>query len=74
MQPINLSDSQMNAVFAATHPLPPESRSALLETCARERARLPEIGDGVVHRVVMRVPKAYFDPPNVRSENGRNYA
>jgi hypothetical protein len=54
--------------------LPPESRSALLETCARERARLPEIGDGVVHRVVMRVPKAYFDPPNVRSENGRNYA
>jgi hypothetical protein len=63
VQPIALTDSQMSALFAASHPLPPQTRSAFLEACARELAGLDVIGDGTVHRVVMTVQKRFFDPP-----------
>jgi hypothetical protein len=38
MSPIQLTDTQMFAVLAAAHPLPPHCRSAFLESCARELA------------------------------------
>jgi hypothetical protein len=38
-------------------------RAAFLEHCAQEIAQLPEVGDGALHRVVMRVQRIYFDPP-----------
>jgi len=65
MPPIRLSDEQMSALLAASHPLPPDSRSAFLEHCARELARLPMVGDGVLHRVIMQVQRQYFDPPDL---------
>jgi len=65
MPPICLSDEQMSALLAASHPLPPNSRSAFLEHCARELARLPIVGDGVLHRIVMQVQREYFDPPDL---------
>jgi hypothetical protein len=65
MPPIALSEDQMLAVLAASHPLPPHLRSAFLETCARELANLPAIGDGAVHRVVMAAQRLYFDPPHL---------
>jgi hypothetical protein len=72
MKPIALNDSQMTAVLAAAYPLPPASRPAFLERCARELARLPEIGDGAVHRIIMAVQREYFDPPiETRSGTGK---
>jgi hypothetical protein len=65
MPPLCLTDEQMSALFAAAHPLPPDSRSAFLEHCARELANLPAIGDGAVHRTVMQVQRIYFDPPHL---------
>jgi len=65
MPPICLSDEQMSALLAASHPLPPDSRSAFLEHCALELARLPIVGDGVLHRVIMQVQREYFDPPDL---------
>lgn len=62
-QPIRLSDDQMSAVLAASTPLPPDLRGAFLETCAREIAALPMIGDGILHRVIMNVQRRYFRPP-----------
>jgi len=62
-KPIALSDDQMSALLAASYPLPPECRSAFLEACARELARLPEIGDGALHRVIMAVQREHFDAP-----------
>ena len=50
MPPICLSDEQMAA-------LPPDSRSAFLEHCARELARLPLVGDGELHRCARRIIK-----------------
>jgi hypothetical protein len=60
-----LSESQMCALLAASHPLPPAARSAFLEHCAREIASLPELGDGVLHRMIVRVQRMYFDPPDL---------
>jgi hypothetical protein len=72
MQPIiNLSDAQMSALLAASYPLPPQSRSAFLEACARELAQLPELGDGAVHRVVMQVQRLYFDPSGLDVVGGK---
>jgi hypothetical protein len=73
-RPIALSDQQMSALLAASYPLPPDSRPAFLEACARELSRLPEIGDGVLHRVAREIIKSnrLFDPPNVRGT--ANYA
>jgi hypothetical protein len=50
-------------VLAASYPLPPAARSAFLEHCPREIANLPELGDGVLHRTIVRVQRMYFDPP-----------
>jgi hypothetical protein len=61
--PIALSESQMCALLAASYPLPPRSRGPFLEACAREIANLPELGDGVLHRTIVRVQRMYFDPP-----------
>jgi hypothetical protein len=63
--PIALSEAQMCALLAASYPLPPALRSAFLEACAREIANLPELGDGVLHRTIVRVQKLYFDPPDL---------
>jgi hypothetical protein len=61
--PIKLTDNQMSAVLAASYPLSPDRRSAFLADVARELASLPEVGDGIVHRVIMARQRVYFDPP-----------
>jgi hypothetical protein len=63
--PIALSEAQMCALLAASHPLPPAARSAFLEHCAREIATLLELGDGALHRLIVRVQRMYFDPPDL---------
>jgi hypothetical protein len=70
-KPLALSDDQLSAVLAAATPLPPDVRGAFLETCAREIAALPMIGDGSLHRLVMVVQKRYFRPPLETEEHGR---
>jgi hypothetical protein len=55
----------MCALLAASHPLPPAARPAFLEACAKEIANLPELGDGALHRTIVRVQRMYFAPPNV---------
>ena len=69
-QPIALSDAQMSAVFAASHPLPPDRRSAFLEDVALEISKLPMVGDGVLHRVIMDCQRRHFDPPDFGRNGG----
>jgi hypothetical protein len=70
-KPLGLTDGQLNAISAASTPLPPDVRGAFLETCAREIAALPMIGDGSLHRLVMIVQRRYFRPPLETEEHGR---
>lgn len=60
--PLQLDDRQMDALLAAAHPLPPDRRSAFLAACAQELAKLPAIGDGSVHRIVMAVQRQFWRP------------
>ena len=71
---IRLTDEQANAVFAAAHPLQPHQRSPFLEACAQELARLPEIGDGAVFRVVTAVQKRFLDPPTFTGNNSSKWS
>jgi hypothetical protein len=50
-------------ISAATHWIPPDERAQFLQTIADELARVPEIDEGVVARVITRVFKAAFNPP-----------
>lgn len=74
MQPIQLSDQQMDAIFAASHPLPPDRRSDFLAAVARELATLPLVGDGAVHRIIMDVQRRYFDPPDLSHEHASRWS
>jgi hypothetical protein len=74
-QPVRLTDAQMNAIWAAAHPLPRDRCSDFLADAARELAALPAIGDGSVHRVLMVVQRRYFDPPaDVSGFHGGKYS
>jgi hypothetical protein len=42
-----------------------QPRARRLEACAREIANLSELGDGVLHRTIVRVQRMYFDPPDI---------
>jgi hypothetical protein len=65
LKPIALSEAQMLALLAASHPLPAPARPAFLEACAKEIAAMPELGDGVLHRTIVRVQRMYFYPPDL---------
>ena len=69
--PLALTDSQMDAILAASHPIAPDRRSDFLAAVARELAALPMIGDGNLHRLIMSVQKKYFHPPLETEEHGR---
>jgi hypothetical protein len=61
---VSLTDEQLSAVMRAASPLLPHDRGPFLEEVARELARLPEVGDGALHRIVMLVQRRHFDPPD----------
>jgi hypothetical protein len=57
----------MLALLAASYPLPAPARAAFLAACAKELAAMPELGDGALHRTIVRVQRMYFDPPVLES-------
>jgi len=69
-RPIALSDEQLTAIFAAAQPLAPDRRSEFFEHVAREIATMPEVGDGSLHRVISRVQRQFWDPPNLEKASG----
>jgi hypothetical protein len=58
-----LSDSQLEIVMAAAHPLRPDARSRFLAAVAARLAGAGELGDGAVSRACRELQRAYFDPP-----------
>ena len=67
-QPVALSEQQMLALLAASHPLPADSRSAFLEHCARELAALPELGEGAIARAITGRFHSFFRPSEIPEE------
>jgi hypothetical protein len=61
MRPIPLSDDEMDAVYSACAPIAPDRRGGFLQALAAELRDKP-IGPGSVHRAIVVVQRAYFDP------------
>ena len=58
--PISFSDSELAAVIEAARPIPPRDRDAFLRDVAAELAKHPEIGPGVVDRVVREIQRRHL--------------
>lgn len=64
MPPLALTDSQLDAVYRAAGPIPPDVRGAFLEEVAQRLAG-HEIGDGAVYRAVMEAQRKFWSPPDL---------
>jgi hypothetical protein len=64
MQPLKLSDSELDAVLAAARPITPDRRDEFLQAVADSLAGLRELGPGAVYRAIRSVQKQFFDPPD----------
>jgi hypothetical protein len=62
---LSLSDSQLDAIMAASRPLSPPDRVAFLEMIAQELAGHRDLGDGSVYRVVRDLQRKFFSPPDL---------
>jgi hypothetical protein len=68
--PVSLSDDQLVAIIRAATPLLPPDRVPFFEAVAHELARLPEVGDGSLHRVIAEVQRRHFSPPKDSGYHG----
>ena len=70
---MSLSDSELTAVMTAAAPIYPRERDAFLRDVVAELAKYPEIGPGVVGRVVREIQRQHLAPRtghNVGSKYG----
>jgi hypothetical protein len=63
MAPIELTDSQMDMVFHACEPLPPDARDAFVRDLANALAGSPSVGDGLLWREIRAAQKRHWKPP-----------
>jgi hypothetical protein len=68
MQPISLTDSELQQVMDACRPLAPQARDRFLRQVAAAIAALPERGDGSVARAIRSVWREHYDAPDLRAE------
>jgi len=66
---ISLSDSELQIVLTAAKPLAPQLRAQFLRDCAAELARYPEVGPGVIHRVVGKLQQQHLNAPRKSKGN-----
>lgn len=70
---LSLSDSQLEAVMAAAHPLQPSQRPLFLEALARQLNGIGELGDGAVHRAIRDLQRSFWDPPDLSGRDPRHH-
>lgn len=71
MPPIRLTDDELDLVMAAARPLDVRLRDAFLQRVASELGRCREVGPGVVHRICAVAQREFFDPPDLRTAEGK---
>jgi hypothetical protein len=62
---ISLSDSELAAIMEAARLIPPRDRDQFLRDVASELSKYPEIGPGIVGRVVARLQREHLNPPQL---------
>jgi hypothetical protein len=61
--PLALTDSEMDIVMRAAHPLQVEDRDLFLRDVAERLAALPHLGDGLVFQICREVQREHWNPP-----------
>jgi hypothetical protein len=62
---IALDDDELDAVMAATRPLPPRARGEFLRAVAAEIEQHHQRGPGAVYRACRELQRKFFDPPDL---------
>jgi hypothetical protein len=70
MPPLRLSDSELDAVFAAARPLDPDLRDPFLRAVANALQGRTIIGPGVVARTCAELQRQFFHPFDLSRSNG----
>ncbi len=68
--PLSLSDPELAAIMEAARPIPPRDRAKFLQAVSVELSKYPELGPGIVGRVVAKTQRQFFDPPNFHGSSG----
>jgi hypothetical protein len=68
MQPLALTDEQLNAVMAAAAVIDPRRRGAFLEALA-EQLRGQPVGDGSLHRAIALLQPRFHDSMSVNTRH-----
>jgi hypothetical protein len=63
--PLCLSDSELDAIFAAARPIAVDRRDEFLQRVAELLREERELGDGVIARACRTAQKEFFEPPNL---------
>ena len=63
---ISLDDSEMQILIEAARPIPQHDRAAFLADVAAELARYPELGPGIIGRVVREIQRRHLNAPDLR--------
>ncbi len=60
--PLSLSDDEMAAVTQAAAPIDPRLRDAFLIDVANQLSKHPQLGPGIVSRIVAQIQHQYLAP------------
>jgi hypothetical protein len=72
--PISLSVDDHAAIEHAARPLDPRQRNAFITACIDALEGVPELGPGVVHRVIRTLQRDYWDPPVTAKGTATHFA
>ena len=61
---LRLTDTELDIVFAAAHPLEVSRRDEFLQDVAKHLAALPVRGVGAVYQIVREIQHRHWDPPS----------
>jgi hypothetical protein len=65
---VSLSDTDLSAVMDAARPIPPPSRDRFPREVAAELAKHPELGPGLVARIVRELQHRHMVAPRPKSD------
>ena len=68
---ISLSDAELAAIMEAARPIHSRDRDQFLRDVAIELSRYPEIGPGVVGRVIGKLQRQHLNAPSLRGVGGK---
>jgi hypothetical protein len=60
---LRLTDTELDIVMRAAHPLDVSRRDEFLQAVAERLATIPERGDGIVFQVCREIQRDFWEPP-----------